>query len=278
MRTDLFLGALIAVAGIAASAQAAPSAAELEQGGNLFIITCSSSFCHGDGGVGARGPSLRNRNFPPDFVRNTVLNGRSGTPMPSFKDSLSAAEIALIVNFVMSLSPNNHQEDTGESAAATAAIPLSDQAQRGFDIFFDETKPDGCNACHSYGGKGGLVGPDLSTVAAKAAAALYQSIVHPAVWTDYPFLTVSTRDGPPVTGIKHDRDDKQVGIYDVSSTPPVLRTYYAADGASVVTVKSPLYKHEMNGYSVNQIADLIAFLKSANGDGKTVNPQDLGLK
>jgi putative heme-binding domain-containing protein len=280
MRTDLFALALGVVAGLTANAQAAPSAAEVEAGGNLFIITCSSSFCHGEGGIGARGPSLRNRNFPPDFVRNTVLNGRSGTPMPSFKDSLTPAELTLIVNYVMSLSPNNHQDDAGASTQVQSAgpVPLSDQAQHGYDLFFDETKPDGCDACHSYGGKGGLVGPDLSKFAAKTPAAIYQSIIHPTAWTDYPFLTVTTKDGGAATGIKHDQDEKQIGIYDVTSAPPVLRTFYAADGAKAAPADGPLYKHELNGYSASEIADLIAFLKSAGGDGKTVTPQELGLK
>jgi len=280
MRTKLLGTALVALGSIAGAAAAAPSASELEAGGNLFIITCSSSFCHGEGGVGARGPSLRNRNFPPDFVRNTVLNGRSGTPMPSFKDSLSPAELSLIVNYVMSLSPNNHQEDTGASStpATAAAIPMSDQAERGFDLFFDQTKPNGCYACHSYGGKGGPIGPDLSGIAKRSPREIYQAIVHPTASTDYPFLTVTAKDGSSVTGIQHDKDAQQVGIFDLADAPPVLRTFYMSDGAKVAPANSPLYKHELNGYSESQIADLIAFLKSANGDGKTINSQDLGSK
>src|ERR1700761_7796956 len=99
MRTKLLFGALAAL--VAGHTQAAPSAAEVAQGGNLFSITCSSSFCHGEAGIGARGPSLRNRNFPRDFVPNTVTNGRSGTPMPSFKDSIPPAELEMIVGYVM---------------------------------------------------------------------------------------------------------------------------------------------------------------------------------
>ena len=172
MRTELLAIALLL--GGASSAAAAPSAAELEAAGNLFAITCSSSFCHGEGGVGARGPSLRNRNFPPNYVRNTIMNGRSGTPMPSFKDALSSAEVAMIAGYVMSLSPENH------ATAAVAATPLpaspsvatlSEQAAHGQELFFDQTRPSNCVACHSYGAKGGPVGPDLSTIAAKPASA-----------------------------------------------------------------------------------------------------------
>ena len=282
MRTDLFAAAWIAALAAAPIAQAAPSAAELEAGGNLFIITCSSSFCHGEGGVGARGPSLRNRNFPPDFVRNTMLNGRSGTPMPSFKDSLNPAEVALIVNYVMTLSPENHQEDAGAaSAESVAAAPLSDQAERGFEIFFDGTRQAGCALCHSYGGKGGPIGPDLSKIADRTPSAIYQSIVKPsAAGEAYAAVTVTTKDGRKVTGVTRERTDKQVEIFDLSSTPPVLRSFYTADGIKIEAFgTAPLYKHELNGYSENDIADLVAFLKSAGkGEPKPVSAPDLGLK
>ncbi|MDB5396037.1 MAG: putative heme-binding protein [Rhodospirillales bacterium] len=279
MRTELFAFALILGGASASVANAAPSAAELEAAGNLFSITCSSSFCHGEGGIGARGPSLRNRNFPPNYVRNTIMNGRSGTPMPSFKDALTPNEIAMIAGYVMSLSPENHTADTGsaEAVAAPAAIPLSDQALRGSDLFFDQTRSSNCAACHSYGSKGGLVGPDLSTVAGKPASAIYQSIIKPAVSSDaYPAITVTTRDGRKFAGIKRDQNDQQVTFFDVSSAPPVLRSLYFADGIKVEpSTGGALYTHKLDGYSKTDIADLIAFLKSAGGDNKVVTAQDL---
>lgn len=282
MRTNLIVAALAGLASIAATVRAAPSAAEIEAGTNLFTITCSSSFCHGEGGIGARGPSLRNRNFPPDFVRNTILNGRSGTPMPSFRDSLSAAEVEVIVKYVMSLSPNDHEQNSGTTAMAAISTPapLSEQASRGADIFFDQTRSAACAFCHSYGGKGGLVGPDLFAVAAQTPAAIYQSIVSPASATvGFVGIAVTGKDGRRVVGIKHDQDDRQVGIFDLSSTPPVLRTFYIADGVTTEIATGPLYRHDVSGYSKNEIADLIAFLKSAgSGQEKAVTGLDLDLQ
>jgi putative heme-binding domain-containing protein len=284
MRTELFAITLIMAGTSASVANAAPSAAELDAAGNLFAITCSSSFCHGEGGVGARGPSLRNRNFPPNYVRNTIMNGRSGTPMPSFKDALTPTEIAMIAGYVMSLSPENHA-DAGSDEAATAAppaaaAPLSDQAMRGQDVFFDQTRQDDCAACHSYGSKGGLVGPDLSTLASKPAGAIYQSIVKPAASGDtYPAITVTAKDGHKFTGIERNRNNQSVAFFDVSSAPPVLRSLYFADGIKIEPFTgAALYNHDLGGYSKADIADLIAFLKSGSGDGKAVTPQELGLQ
>ena len=274
MRTKLLLGALAAL--IAGNAQAAPSAAEVAQGGNLFSITCSSSFCHGEAGVGAKGPSLRNRNFPPDFVRSTVINGRSGTPMPSFKDSVSPAELEMIVAYVMSLSPNNHATDTGGVAPAPAApaAPLSAKAQAGQAIFFDLSRPGACAACHSYKEQGGPVGPDLSGIAKRMPRDIYQAMVKPTVPNaDYTMVSVATPDGQTATGLLKTKTDAAVQIYDLSSAPPVLRSFYGAKvGPAPAT---PPYTHDLTGLSKDDLAALITFLKSAEPMSKDVTPQDL---
>jgi putative heme-binding domain-containing protein len=286
MRTELFAIALLLGGVSASTANAAPSAAELEAAGNLFSITCSSSFCHGEGGVGARGPSLRNRNFPPNYVRNTIMNGRSGTPMPSFKDALTPTEIAMIAGYVTSLSPENHAAAADDSAApapaaaSPATAALSDQAAHGQELFFDQTRPSNCVACHSYGAKGGPVGPDLSALAAKPASAIYQSMMKPAASSDaYPAITVTAKDGSRFSGIKREQNDQHVAFFDVTSAPPVLRSLYFADGIKVEpAIGAALHKHDLSGYAKADIADLIAFLKSAGGDGKPVTPQELGLQ
>jgi len=275
-----FVGMTIAT--LASAAHAAPSAGELEQAGNLFAITCSSSFCHGEGGAGGRGPSLRNRsNFTPDFVRTTVTNGRSGTPMPSFKDSLSKPELEMIVNYVMSLSPDNHSTSAAPSAPPAQATPtparLSPQAMAGEALFFGATKPAGCALCHSYGEKGGPIGPDLSGIAKEAPKDIYQALVSPnAKNPNYSMVKIADRGGQPVTGLLKQRSDKIIQLYDLSSVPPVLRSFYPADGAKEAYPGDiPPYKHDLSGYSKDELTALIAFLKSAAGPSKDVTTQDL---
>jgi putative heme-binding domain-containing protein len=273
MRIKLLLSALA----IAGAAQAAPSAPEMMQGGNLFIITCSSSFCHGEGGVGAQGPSLRNRNFTPDFVRNTVTNGRSGTPMPAFKDSLSQAELAMIVSYVMSLSPNNHNEGMATVAPAApppARVVLSAKALAGSAVFFDPTRAAGCALCHSYKEQGGPIGADLSAIAKRTPRDIYQGMIKPtAPNPDYPVIAVTTEDGRTVSGILKQKTDAVVQFYDLSSAPPVLRSFY---GAKIGTAPATApYAHDLSAYSQDEIASLITFLKSADAASKDVTPQDL---
>lgn len=274
MRTKLLLGALAVL--VAPAAQAAPSAAESAQGGNLFAVTCSSSFCHGEAGVGARGPSLVNRSFTPDFVRNTILNGRSGTPMPSFKDSLSQAELDMIVAYVMSLSPNNHNEDTGAPAQGSGApaAPLSAKPQAGQAIFFNLSRPGACAACHSYNGHGGPIGPDLSTIAKRTPREIYQSMVKPtAPNPDYPVVSITTDEDKSVTGILKQKTDAVVQLYDVSSVPPVLRSFY---GAKIGTTPATApYDHDLSALSREDLAALVTFLKSAAPASKDTTFEDL---
>ena len=262
---------------IAPQTHAAPPGADMMQGGNLFIITCSSSFCHGEGGVGAQGPSLRNRNFTPDFVRNTVTNGRSGTPMPAFKNSLSQHELDMLVDYVMSLSPNNHNVSAAVSAPAPAMpapIPLSAKAQAGSSIFFDATRPAGCALCHSYGGYGGPIGPDLSGIAKRAPRDIYQGIVKPTMPNpDYSVATVTAADGKAATGIVKEKTDAAVQLYDLSSIPPVLHSLYGAKIGPAPT--STLYAHDLSALSQDDLAALITFLKSTDAASKDVTPQDL---
>ena len=261
---------------IGSNAQAAPSAADMMQGGNLFAITCSSSFCHGDGGVGARGPSLKNRNFTPDFVRNTVSNGRSGTPMPSFKSSLSQHELDMLVDYVMSLSPNNHNADTAAAAPAPMApppAPLSTKALAGSAIFFDVTRPGGCALCHSYREEGGPIGPDLTGIAKRTPRDIYQAMVKPTVPNaDYTMVSVATEGGMTATGLLKQKTDAVVQLYDLSSVPPVLCSFYGAKMGPAPA--KPPYAHDLSGLSKDELAALITYLKSADGASKDVSPQD----
>ncbi len=77
------------------------------------------NFCHGDDGKGGgrklginlRNPTVQNV-LKPDFLARTVLNGRKGTPMPSFGtegEGLSKQEIADVVAYVKTLGQKKAQ-------------------------------------------------------------------------------------------------------------------------------------------------------------------------
>ena len=275
--------------GASAQATQAPDFAappqELETAKQLFQATCSSSFCHGASGGGGGGPSLKNRQFPTDFIRNTVMNGRPGTPMPAFKDVLDQKDIEQIVKFVAFLSPKAGAKDetrdqTADLPAMAQNLPLPAQATRGKELFFDAGHQASCSACHSFQKMGGPIGPDLVSIGTRAPAEIYQSIVHPSPGNQaYPATVIATSTGLSVAGVKRGDDDEKVQVFDLTAIPPVLRTFYKSDKPIQDTnEKIAPYVHDLNSFTQSDVLDLIAYLKSASGSrAQLIKPEDLGL-
>ncbi len=87
------------------SSQTAPSAISA---GELYTNTCAA--CHGANREGISGLGLpltpeSLAELSDDKIRNTILNGRSGTAMPSFKAILSPEEIDVLLQFIKNTPP-----------------------------------------------------------------------------------------------------------------------------------------------------------------------------
>jgi putative heme-binding domain-containing protein len=260
-------------------ASSADANAQVILGTNVFTTSCSSSYCHGAGGAGGRGPSLQNRDFPPEYIRDTILNGRPGTPMPSFKKTLQPHEIDALVAFVESLSPDRGRASSFDPSSVHP--PTGKQALAGSDLFFDETRAGSCSACHSYGGGGGPVGPDLAMIADKTPSQIYQALLHPAAEDpDYPAVTVTLKNGETYAGIRQSDRRDAIRMYDLSSVPPVLRTLQKTDIAKIEPIKDkPAYKHDLSGLTEQQLLALVSFLKSgAASTPVELKPQDIGAR
>lgn len=72
--------------------------------------------------------------------------------------------------------------------------------ERGRELFFGEKLK--CSTCHRIRGEGAIVGPDLSNLAHRDAAAVLRDIQDPsaAINPDYVAYNVATRDGDDLTG------------------------------------------------------------------------------
>jgi putative heme-binding domain-containing protein len=72
--------------------------------------------------------------------------------------------------------------------------------ERGRELFFGEQLK--CSTCHRIRGEGAIVGPDLSNLAHRDAAAVLRDIQEPsaAINPDYVAYNVATRDGDDLTG------------------------------------------------------------------------------
>jgi mono/diheme cytochrome c family protein len=161
---------------------------------------------------------------------------------------------------------------------AMAAGPAADtkppaQAARGQAFFFDESNAKRCGSCHLLAGQGTAVGPDLSHLARLSPRAIVMAIK--ATRTQY-VQTVRLKGGSEFPGRPGAKDDNSVQYYDLSATPPALRKLDRKDIASVGD--NAVWKHppESAGYTAQQLADVIAFIKWASyRDTKSVSPDEV---
>lgn len=264
-------------------------AAQIETGRRLFAGACSNSYCHGTAGTGGGGPKLQQRNFTAVRLTQVISEGVRGTGMPAFKSTYKADEIAALVAYVLSLSPDNAAAvvdphlsgatpnvatETVASTAPEAAMTAADKeflkgsdAQMGRALFFDTTVLNSCRVCHTFNGRGGKVGPDLSGIASQSAAAIYQSIINPgaSVAEKYQTISVTTRTGLRVTGVRRDENAEMIRVYDTSVSPPVSRAILKADIVQTETQSgSAMPAGYEQKYTRQQLLAVVAWLKTGD--------------
>jgi cytochrome c oxidase cbb3-type subunit III len=223
------------------------------QGAVLFRQECV--FCHGVAARGGmRGPDLTTGSWThggsdADIAR-TIVSGVPGTAMPP--NNLTIDEIWQIVTYLRTLQQ--------PAAAATG-----DRAS-GETLFFGAAR---CSSCHIVNGRGGLVGPELSTVgSARSRAYLVESIRQPArqltenrgFGGKYDTVTAVTADGRTIVGVPMNEDTFTVQIMDMSERVHSL---------DKKTLKSLVHENRslMPAYDANRLPNsdldnLVAFLQS----------------
>jgi putative heme-binding domain-containing protein len=283
---------------------------DLMAGSKIFTPTCSNGYCHGKDGSGGSAPSLRGKAFTTEFLIRVIANGIPGTPMPAFKNAYSQKEIEQLAAYVLWLSKTdaskplpalpNKATDTNvevklpansdskgtkspveqkrlENAEIDGSIIIGD-SQAGKQLFFDAMDDRSCRVCHSFQGRGGKLASDLSAISSKSPRELLQSIVAPGaiIAQNYSTIKLTTSDGETIVGVKGEEDAESVRVYDTSSLPPVLRTIQKANVAKIEQMKHSVMPIDYaSRYTLKQLLDLIAFLKSADKSQTTVSLKDL---
>jgi cytochrome c oxidase cbb3-type subunit III len=186
--------------------------AAIKSGAVLFRQECV--YCHGVGARGGmRGPDLTTGAWThggadADLAR-TIADGVPGTAMPPHR--LKESEIWQIVSYM-------------RTVQQPPAAPIGD-GRRGEALFFGA---GGCSSCHMVNGRGGRLGPELSTVgSARSRAYLVESIRQPArqltqnrVFGDtslrYDTVTAVTADGRTIVGVPMNEDTFTLQLMDTS--------------------------------------------------------------
>lgn len=230
---------------------AALTADDLKKGQQIFTGQCA--LCHGIAGTGGRGPALnlaRLRRASEDSALFRIIKfGIEGSEMPGFWP-LSDREIWQVAGYVRSL---------GRAAAET----LSGDAARGRELFAAK----GCAVCHIVRGQGGTSGPELTEIGARRSAAyLREALTDPgaAVPEGYLVVTVITRDGRQVRGVRVNEDSFSLQLRDAGNR------FHSFRKSDLREVKKEFGASTMPGYrnrlTASELDDLVAWLASLRGE------------
>jgi len=243
-RTVRWLAAAVLMAGAAsihaanaAQAQAPPAAnpaaknphlgnpQSIRGGMALYRIQCGD--CHGLDASGYRGPDLiaaMTGGATDERLFQTIRKGVPGTEMPAAReDDTSDEDLLMIIAYLRKI---------GTVAPPETAIGNADNGAR---LFAAQ-----CTGCHRVAGRGGRIGPDLTRIgAARSRAALTREIRTPSEWIPpgYETVTVVTKDGQRIRGIKKNEDLFSIQVMDLRER---IQGYLKSNLQEVIYEKSSL--------------------------------------
>ncbi len=219
------------------------------RGERIFRAQCQS--CHGTEGAGGRGPAFRGGRLADLGSRSQILqvvrNGRPGTDMPGFGQSLSPEDRASVIAYVESL----------DAIPSTPIVPAD--SARGAQLFFGT---GGCVACHRVGSRGGRLGPDLSRVGLRRGTEyLRRSILDPAADISPEFRLVSLVDarGDSIRGFVLNESAFSIQILDLKER---LRSLRKADLRAAHLLDGSLMPDYSDRLSERQVGNLVTYLRS----------------
>jgi cytochrome c oxidase cbb3-type subunit 3 len=239
-----------------------PKAAKL--GESQFRANCA--FCHGLGARGGgRGPDLtraqkRHGNADADLFR-TINEGVPGTAMPPNGATqqgvgMTEEEIWQVISYI-------------RSVQAKAPAQIMGNAARGKELFYGNAA---CSTCHMIQGKGGRLGPDLSsTGSARSTDYLVESIRIPSrrlaqgiseamkeFSQEYETVTVVTADGTKLMGVVLNEDNFTLQMMDTQEQLRLLQKDKLRSYEK--TRESLMPPYDQKTLSDKDLQDLIAYL------------------
>jgi putative heme-binding domain-containing protein len=229
-----------------------------------FRINCA--LCHGLGARGGgRGPDLtrtvkKHTHSDADMFQ-VISNGIPGTAMPANGTNgqgvgMTEEEIWQIITYIRSQEVKAAPQPTGDAA-------------HGKELFYGDAN---CALCHMVEGKGGRIGPDLTSVGgSRTHEALIDSVRNPSrrlAWgltegskefpQEYESVTVVTEDGHTIKGVTLNEDSFSVQIMDSGEHIHLLEK--AKLTSFQKSRESAMPRYESDTISDKELEDILAFL------------------
>jgi PQQ-dependent dehydrogenase (methanol/ethanol family) len=231
------------VAGVALAQS--PHANPVARGGEIFEKNCTA--CHGARALGGRAPNLTRGDWKSggsdEAIQRNIVKGIAGTQMPAFP--MPEEDAKAVVAYLRSL----------EGAKTEAAF--TGDAKAGGALFFGAA---GCGSCHMVQGRGGRLGPDLTTIAKeRRQEELRTSLREPSAKLRPGFRTVNVtlRDGRTLTGVAKNEDTFSIQLMDRQEKLHFLDKANVREVTQTHASLMPAAK-----LTETQTNDVLAFLKS----------------
>jgi len=238
-----------------------------------YQFRSNCAFCHGLGARGGgRGPDLtraqKHRGNTDAELFHNIHDGIAGTAMPAATNGgigvgMSDEEIWQVVTYIRSVEKKASAAETGDAA-------------HGKELFYGTA---GCGTCHMVNGKGGRLGPDLSsTGASRSVEYLTESLRNPSkrlaegiseplkdFSQEYETVTVVTSDGTKLQGVVLNEDSFTVQMLD---TREQLHAFEKSKLRSYEKTRESLMPaYDAKALVEKELRDLIAFLLAASEKG-----------
>lgn len=230
--------------------QSRTSPDDLAAGEHFYRTECA--YCHGPHGEGGRGTSLARPRLPraPDDTALLAIieNGIPDTEMPAHW--FAPSELRQLAAYVRTLGHVEQQIIAGDP-------------RRGSNLYAGKGS---CRRCHTIGGHGGALGPDLTDIGARRSVSyLKESLLDPEAAFPEGFMQVLvvTREGQKITGVRVNEDTFTIQIRDLSDN---LRSFFRSELTKITyeSGKSPMPSYK-NVFTLAELDDLVAYLDSLRG-------------
>lgn len=231
-----------------------------------FRINCA--LCHGLGARGGgRGPDLtraqKKHTHSDAEMFQVISNGIPGTAMPANGTNgqgvgMTDEEIWQIITYIRSVE------------VKAPAKPLGNAAH-GKELFYGDAN---CSLCHTVAGKGGRLGPDLSSVGgSRTRESIIDSARNPSrrlAWglseatkefpQEYESITAVMADGKEIKGVALNEDSFSVQVMDASETIYLLEKDKLRSFQKSRESMMPKYGTDI--LSDKDLEDIVAYLTS----------------
>ena len=229
--------------------QKTAASSDISRGQQIFSTNCVG--CHGLDGKGTqRAPNIATnpqvQKLSAQDLIHIIAEGVPGTGMPGFKH-LGQPALQSIAAYLRSLQGLN------------GSTKLPGDPDRGEKLFFGEA---GCGTCHMAHGRGGFIGPDLSTYGQNHSGDLIKSaILDPSARDHVLFpVVVNTASGERFEGMVRNEDNFSIQLLSPDGT---FHFFSKTDIKSLERSPTPLmpsnYGTRLN---TEQLNDIVSYLLS----------------